>query len=43
MSPLHEAVGFVVMVVVEYYVSDCTFTTENVSEALAIAPLTNHE
>ena len=43
MSSLHEVVGFIVMIVVEYYVCDCTFATEDVSEALAMALLTNHD
>jgi len=31
------------MVVIECSVPDSTFTTDDVSEALAIAPLTNHD
>ena len=31
------------MVVIECSVPDCTFTTDDVSEALAIALLTNHD
>ena len=39
---LHETVDLFVMVVIERSVPNCTFTTDDVSEALAIALLSNH-
>ena len=42
-SSLHETDDCIIMVVVECSVPDCTFATEDVSETLAIALITNHD